>query len=83
MPERRMFEKDYIERELQRVGLALKSKTIIFLIGGSTMVFGDLKPATKDVDIVFTSPDEFKEFVEALRSLDYREVVDLPEEYEN
>jgi hypothetical protein len=82
MSERKKFGKEYIEKELRKIGLTLKSRTRAFLIGGCTMVFRDVKPATKDVDIVFTSPAELKEFVEVLKSLNYHEVVELPNEYE-
>jgi len=82
MLERKKFGKEYIEKELEKVGLVLKSRTRVFLIGGCTMVFRDLKPATKDVDIVFTSLAELKEFVEVMKSLNYHEVIKLPKEYE-
>jgi len=82
MAEREKFGKDYVEKEFWKIGLALKTKIKIFLLGGCAMVFRDLKPATKDVDIVFTSPTELKEFVDALKSLNYYEVVKLPKEYE-
>jgi mannose/fructose/N-acetylgalactosamine-specific phosphotransferase system component IIB len=82
MAEREKFGKDYVEKEFWKIGLALKIKMKIFLLGGCAMVFRDLKPATKDVDIVFTSPTELKEFVDALKSLNYYEVVKLPKEYE-
>jgi hypothetical protein len=77
MAEREKFGKDYVEKEFWKIGLALKTKIKIFLLGGCAMVFRDLKPATKDVDIVFTSPTELKEFVDALKSLNYYEVVKL------
>lgn len=82
MAEREKFGKDYVEKEFLNIGLTLKIKMKIFLIGGCTMVFRGLKPATKDVDIIFTSPAELKEFVNVLKSLNYYEVVKLPKEYE-
>lgn len=81
MAEREKFGKDYVEKEFLKIGLALKAKMKIFLIGGCAMVFRGLKPATKDVDIIFTSPAELKEFVNMLKSLNYYEVVELPKEY--
>ncbi|MEM2939334.1 MAG: DUF6036 family nucleotidyltransferase [Candidatus Bathyarchaeia archaeon] len=82
MAEREKFGKEYVEKEFLKIGLALKTKIRVFLIGGCAMVFRGFKPATKDVDIVFTSLAELKEFVNALKSLNYYEVVELPEEYE-
>lgn len=60
MAEREKFGKEYVEKEFLRIGLALKTKIRVFLIGGCAMIFRGLKPATKDVDIVFTSPMELK-----------------------
>jgi hypothetical protein len=82
MDEREKFGKDYVEKELWKIGFGLKTKMKIFLLGGCAIVFRNLKPATKDVDIVFTSSTELKEFVETLKSLNYYEVVKLPKEYE-
>ncbi|MEM2148082.1 MAG: BlaI/MecI/CopY family transcriptional regulator [Candidatus Bathyarchaeia archaeon] len=76
------FGKEYVEKEFWEIGLALKIKIRVFLIGGCAMVFRGLKPATKDVDIVFTSLGELKEFVSTLKSLNYYEVVELPRVYE-
>jgi len=81
MVEREKFGKEYVEKEFLKIGLALKTKIRVFLLGGCAMVFRGLKAATKDVDIVFTSPDALKEFVNVLKSLNYYEVVELPKEY--
>lgn len=83
MPEIKKFEKAYIMKELEKTGSALKRKIKIFLIGGCAMSFRELKTATKDIDIVFVSPEGLKDFASALRSLGYREAVKLPDEYKN
>lgn len=46
------------------------------------MLFRDLKPATKDIDIVLTSPEDLKEFFGALKAVGYKETITLPREYE-
>jgi predicted transcriptional regulator len=83
MPEIKKFEKAYITGELEKIGSALKRKIKIFLIGGCAMSFRELKTATKDIDIVFVSPEGLKDFASALKSLGYREAVKLPDEYKN
>lgn len=81
MPEIKKFNREYMIAELEKIGLNLKKKVRIFLLGGCGMIFRNLKEATKDVDIVFTSPDDLREVVGVLESLRYSEVMKLPAEY--
>lgn len=53
------------------VSRKLKKKMIVYAVGGTAMMFHGLKEATKDIDLVFTSDDERKEFKRAAIELGY------------
>jgi len=70
----KMFNGDYIKKELHGIEKSLASKVEIFMIGGGAMSFHGLKDATKDVDVVVRSPEEFEVLRGALEKCSYREV---------
>ena len=49
----------------------LKKKMIIYAVGGTAMMFHGLKDATKDIDLVFISEEERREFKRAAMELGY------------
>ena len=49
----------------------LKKKIIVYVVGGTAMMFNGLKDATKDIDIVFTSEEDRKEFKRSAIELGY------------
>lgn len=67
--------------ELDRIGSNLKRRIKIFLIGGCSMVLRGYKLATKDIDVVFTSPSDIKDFADILKGLGFQEIIELPKEY--
>lgn len=77
-----MFNESELVSELERIGNKLKKKVKIFLIGGCSMVLRGYKLATKDIDVVFTDPSDIKEFKDVLKELGFKEVIELPIEYE-
>ena len=81
MPEIK-FKREYITGELKKIGSTLRQRVKVLLIGGCIMIFRDLKDVTKDVDMVLTSPNDLKAVVEALKSLEYSEIKELPREYQ-
>lgn len=70
----RMFNGDYIKKELYEIDKSLKTRVKGFMIGGGAMSFHGLKDATKDVDIVVRSPEEFEVLRDALKRCSYKEV---------
>lgn len=76
------FNESRLTSELSRIGNALKRKIKVFMIGGCSMVLRGYKLATKDIDVVFTSSQDTKDFADALKSLGFQEAVKLPKEYE-
>jgi len=59
------FEVSDIETILECIGNNLKNKQSCYLLGGAMMVFSGLKVSTKDIDILFDSDDERKNFINA------------------
>src|SRR3989344_3643053 len=53
------------------VSRKLKKKITVYTIGGTAMMFYGLKEATKDIDLVFASDEERKEFKRAAMGLGY------------
>lgn len=79
---RKKFEKDYVYRELRKLGTALRNDVRIYLIGGCNMMFRDAKTATKDIDIVVKQASDLHAIVETLTSLGYYIVKELPKNYQ-
>jgi len=76
------FGREYIERELRELGEEVEDYLEIYLIGGGAMSFLNLKDATKDIDVVASSPSEFSRLVETLETRDYLPVKQPESEYE-
>lgn len=64
---RKMFSREYIEKELRRISNKLDKEINAYLIGGCGMSFRGLKRVTKDMDIVFFRPEELKAFSSLLK----------------
>ncbi len=75
MPEgTKMYSKADIENVLQKAGLFLKKPIEAFLIGGCAMTFRNLKPATKDADLLLEDELSEKILFDALREADLTEL---------
>jgi hypothetical protein len=79
---RNVFNRAELERKLRDIGFSLKREVKAYLLGGCAMVFRGQKSATKDVDVVLSSPQSLKHLVASLKSLEFRTVVRLPEDYQ-
>lgn len=53
------------------IGTKLKKRIECLVIGGSAMLFYNLKSATKDVDLIFISENERKEFIKILSKMGF------------
>jgi len=78
---REMFNESQLISELEKIGNNLKRRVKIFLIGGCSMVLRGYKLATKDIDVVFTSPSNLGDFADVLKGLGFQEIVKLPKEH--
>lgn len=82
MTARARFDREYIERELNRIANHLQTDVDAYLIGGGAMSLRDLKDTTKDIDLVVANETAFTRLMGTLRELGYEEVTGLGAEYE-
>lgn len=71
-----------IRAQFEALADAISEEVTVYLIGGGALTLTDLKPATKDIDLVVRSPTVLKHLHESLLAAGYREEVELGEEYE-
>lgn len=79
----KQFNAQYIDNELRAIGIRVKKPLNIYLIGGCSLSFRNLKESTKDVDIVFKSDNDCRLFCDALFGAQYHEPFEIKFEYEN
>jgi hypothetical protein len=79
---RARFDSEYIHSELERLGNQLEAPLTVYLIGGGSMAFRDLKETTKDIDLVVTDGDTLQQLQGALLACGYEVVKDPREEYD-
>lgn len=68
------LERNRLREELRRVGESLTELKEIYLAGGSSLVFYDLKESTRDIDLVVEKDDELSPLMKTLRELEYTEL---------
>jgi hypothetical protein len=77
----KQFEEKYIDKELNEIGKRIKKQINIYLIGGASMSFRNLKESTKDIDIVFANKEDCDIFRDALFGAQYYEPITIKSEY--
>ncbi|MFC7229184.1 hypothetical protein N0B31_17420 [Salinirubellus salinus] len=82
MTARARFDREYIERELNRIAEHLQTDVDAYLIGGGAMSLRNLKDTTKDIDLVVANETAFTRLMGTLQELGYEEVTDLGQEYD-
>lgn len=55
------------------IGRTLEKKIECYVVGGTAMMFLNLKQTTKDIDIVFVTKQDYNEFKETLKKLGAKE----------
>lgn len=80
---RERFDSEYIRSELERIGDHLETPLTIYLIGGGSMAFRDLKETTKDIDLVVTDGDALRQLQAVLLESGYDVVEEPGEEYDD
>ena len=80
--ERKSFGKDVLEATFNQIGSMLQSPVVVYLLGGGAMCFRGQKLATKDLDLVFDSHEDFQTFSDALQKAGYQEPQKLESVYE-
>ena len=67
----KLFDKQYLKKEFEKLNDVLSQHINLYLIGGGSMSFQKYKPATKDIDVVLRSNKELDQVKVALRSIGY------------
>jgi len=83
MSSRRTYGEQVLTDTLNGIATHLDHDLNIYLIGGGAMMFYELKPATKDIDIVFQSHEDLEHFVKAATKAGIKPVETPEEEYKN
>jgi len=72
------FTADDLRARFKEIGGHLRAPVAVYLIGGGAMAFRGLKDATKDVDLIVTTPAQFGHLAKALTALGFKAVVGSP-----
>ena len=79
---RKAFDRAALEETLKRIGAALSSPVLVFMLGGGAMCFRNQKVATKDLDLVFEEEIACRHFSGALKTLGFKRRRLLEKEYD-
>ena len=66
-----MFDRKYLENEIDKLDGVLENHVNLYLIGGGSMSFQNLKDATKDIDVVVRSENDMSLLKSALAQMGY------------
>lgn len=61
------------EKLLEKISNQITKKTNLFIIGGAVLLYHGLKNATKDIDIVVETKEEYDEIKKSLKELEFKE----------
>jgi len=74
-----MLNKSQLTTLLERIGNKVNSEIKIYLIGGCNLSLKELKPATKDIDLVLTSMKDFITIKDAMLGIGLKETTEVPD----
>ncbi len=62
------FTQNHLGQILIEIVSKLSKETTIYIFGGAVMVYKKIKPATKDIDILFDSDEDYHQFIQAAKA---------------
>ena len=66
-----MFDREYLKTEMEKLDELITERIDLYLIGGGSMSFQNLKDATKDIDVVVRSGNDLNLLKSALKRMGY------------
>lgn len=83
-PARKNFDPKYVSNELDKLDRELTEKLCVYLLGGAVMAIDDLKPGTKDIDVIVEDKKNYRILVSTLKKCGYylMQDQDLTKEYQ-
>lgn len=66
-----MFDREYLKKEMEKLDGLVTGRIDLYLIGGGSMSFQNLKDATKDIDVVVRSGNDMTLLKVALKRMGY------------
>jgi len=60
------------ESLFEEIDQLIKLNINMYVIGGAVLLYRDMKPATKDIDIVINTKSEFNELVKVLKQMGFK-----------
>lgn len=76
-----MFSKEELDELLVNVGSKIVKSMKIYMIGGCALSFKELKPATKDIDIIVTKKEDFNTFNQSMKENGFVSISDRESEF--
>jgi hypothetical protein len=83
MSKRQTYGEKVLNKALKDIAGHLTEDLNIYLIGGGAMMFYNLKPATKDIDIVFLNHEDMRLFIRAANKAGIKQTEEPGPEYQN
>jgi predicted transcriptional regulator len=80
---RNKYPENVLEGGLAELGEALDREIDVYLLGGGNLISRGLKDTTKDIDLVLSDEDAYRDMVQVLRELGYEERGEIDDVYED
>ena len=71
-----MFNQKELENLLSKIGSHIEKPVKIYMIGGCALSFRGLKEATKDIDIIVTSQEDFNVFDKSMKECGFQSMTE-------
>ena len=76
-PDKNKYPTMNLEKQFELLGERIKREVTVYLLGGANLIFRSLKDATKDIDIVLESKEDFEVIEEGLKRMGYESRVEM------